>query len=58
MGTKKLDRVQNVQNVQAVQSPTSVLPRDAGEDEGGGWNALNQDRAYDGADESAFAIRI
>ena len=36
--------VQNVQAVQplcSVQSPTSFLPRDAGEDEGGGLIDLN-----------------
>jgi hypothetical protein len=36
--------VQFVPNVQAVQTPTYFLPRDAGEDEGGGlndWNELN-----------------
>jgi hypothetical protein len=31
----------SVQDVQVVQALTSVLPRDAGEDEGGGLNDLN-----------------
>ena len=37
--------VQNVQVVQGVPAPISVLPRNAGEDEGGGlndWNFLNE----------------
>jgi hypothetical protein len=34
-------RVPNVQAVQSVQALTSVLPRDAGEDAGGGLNDLN-----------------
>ena len=33
--------VRNVQRIQYVQAPTSVLPRDAGEDAGGGWNDWN-----------------
>ena len=36
--------VQTVQPLRSVQTPTSFLPRDAGEDEGGGlndWNDLN-----------------
>lgn len=33
--------VQGVQPLRSVQAPTSVLPRVAGEDEGGGWNDLN-----------------
>jgi hypothetical protein len=33
--------VQDVQAVQTDQIPTSFLPRDAGEDEGGGLNDLN-----------------
>jgi hypothetical protein len=33
--------VQNVQAVQNVQSPSLVLPRDAGEETGGGWNDWN-----------------
>ena len=46
----KLSVNKYVQIVQIVQTPTSFLPRDAGEDEGGGlsgaqrlngWNVLN-----------------
>ena len=33
--------VQNVQPLRSVQSPTSFLPRVAGEDEGGGLIDLN-----------------
>jgi hypothetical protein len=33
--------VQNVQKVQSVQTPSFLLPRDAGEDTGGGFNGLN-----------------
>ena len=33
--------VQDVQAVQTDQSPSSILPRVAGEDKGGGWNDLN-----------------
>jgi hypothetical protein len=33
--------VQTVRHVQSVQAPSFILPRVAGEDEGGGWNALN-----------------
>ena len=33
--------VQDVQTVQNDQSPSSILPRVAGEDKGGGWNDLN-----------------
>jgi hypothetical protein len=33
--------VQTVQPLRSVQAPTSFLPRDAGEDEGGGLNDLN-----------------
>jgi hypothetical protein len=33
--------VQAVQPLRSVQTSTSVLPRDAGEDEGGGLNDLN-----------------
>ena len=33
--------VQTVQPLRSVQTPTSFLPRDAGEDEGGGLNDLN-----------------
>jgi len=33
--------VQAVQSLRSVQAPTSFLPRDAGEDEGGGLNGLN-----------------
>ena len=33
--------VQDVQPFRSVQTPTSFLPRDAGEDEGGGLNDLN-----------------
>src|ERR1043166_8729073 len=34
--------VQAVQPVRSVQAPTSFLPRDAGEDEGGGLNAFER----------------
>jgi hypothetical protein len=33
--------VQAVQPLRSVQTSTSVLPRDVGEDEGGGLNDLN-----------------
>jgi hypothetical protein len=33
--------VQLVQPLRSVKSPTSFLPRDAGEDEGGGLSGLN-----------------
>jgi hypothetical protein len=33
--------VQAVQPLRSVQSPTSFLPRDAGEDAGGGLSVLN-----------------
>jgi len=33
--------VQAVQPLRSVESPTSFLPRDAGEDEGGGLSVLN-----------------
>ena len=47
---KTVPDVQAVQPLRSVQSPTSFLPRDAGEDEGGliglnGLNDLNLQRA-------------
>jgi hypothetical protein len=42
--------VQNVQDVQAAAAPSFILPRDAGEERGGGlndlngWNDLNNER--------------
>jgi hypothetical protein len=36
--------VQTDQALRSVQAPTSFLPRDVGEDEGGGWNDLNERR--------------
>jgi hypothetical protein len=41
MGIKRVQIVQAVQSLRSVQSPTSFLPRVAGEDEGGGLNVLN-----------------
>jgi hypothetical protein len=48
MGNRQMKcKIQSVQNVQAVQplrsvqTPASILPRDAGEDEGGGLIDLN-----------------
>ncbi len=59
---------QNVQAAQIVQAPTlrqaqgrlSVLPRDAGEDKGGGlndWNFLNELNACRGADHGSSGER-
>jgi hypothetical protein len=43
--------VQVVQPLRAVQSPTSFLPRVAGEDEGGGLSDLN---GLNGLNKSSF----
>jgi hypothetical protein len=43
--------VQTVQPLRSVQTPTSFLPRDAGEDEGGGLNDLNDWNELNASDE-------
>jgi hypothetical protein len=48
----RVQTVQAVQPLRSVQSPTSFLPRDAGEDKGGGlndWNILNGLNTFCGA---------
>src|SRR5690242_9942396 len=39
--SQMVQTVPAVQPLRSVQAPTSFLPRDAGEDEGGGLNGLN-----------------
>jgi hypothetical protein len=52
-GKVSVSWVRNVQAVQAVQTPTSFLPRDAGEDEGGGLR-----RCFMANDLDVVAIRV
>jgi hypothetical protein len=41
MEIASVQNVKAVQPLRSVRSPTSFLPRDAGEDEGGGLSVLN-----------------
>ena len=46
-------RVQDVQAVQSDQTPSSILPRDAGEETGGGWNDLNGWNGWNAREEES-----
>jgi hypothetical protein len=43
--------------VQYVQSPSLILPRDAGEERGGGWNGWNEAKRLNGWNDWIETLR-